>query len=390
MSILFIGTYSYLRWGIEETLKKLNIQYDVCDYDFSDLEKDDKFCELLDKKMLIEKYELVFSVNFFPLVSIVCMSRQVKYYSWVHDNPLHIRNQELLLNDCNEMFFSDRQQAAEYAAVGVNAHHLPPAVSTMVFDHVMVYGNKADTDKYKADLSLISHAYETAYNEYASTLAPYLKGYLEGIIEAQSKLYGAYIINELVNDGLIAAVNASYTDKNRDGQKTCGGVLNNEELEYTLACEVTNREQRKVISVLAQDCDVALYDYDLFNVVNGVRQEGKIDYITRVPLISRNSKINLNVSFKMIKSGIPLSVLDIMACGGFVLTNYQEEIAEYLAPGNACAMYESIEDMREKALFYLTHEDERIQIAARGRELVEQQFTFESRIKEMFGKILHF
>lgn len=68
-----------------------------------------------------------------------------------------------------------------------------------------------------------------------------------------------------------------------------------------------------------------------------------------------------------------------------MLTNYQEEIAEYLQPGEACIMYESIEDMYEKASYYLAHETERERIAVRGRALVEQEFTFERRIREMLG-----
>ena len=68
-----------------------------------------------------------------------------------------------------------------------------------------------------------------------------------------------------------------------------------------------------------------------------------------------------------------------------MLTNYQEEIAEYLRPGEACVMYESIEDMYEKASYYLVHDTQRMQIAACGRELIERDFTFESRIREMLG-----
>ena len=48
-------------------------------------------------------------------------------------------------------------------------------------------------------------------------------------------------------------------------------------------------------------------------------------------------------------------------------------------------MYESIEDMYEKASYYLAHDTQRMQIAACGRELIEREFTFESRIREMLG-----
>ena len=125
MKLLFIRWTSFMRWGIEEAFKKLSIDYDVFEYNFTDWEKDERFCEMLDGKLGTGAYDIVFSVNFMPLASAVCMDRQIKYYSWVYDSPLHIRDLTPLLNDCNEVFFFDRQQAESYAAAGVNAHHLP-------------------------------------------------------------------------------------------------------------------------------------------------------------------------------------------------------------------------------------------------------------------------
>lgn len=385
MKILFIRWASFMRWGIEEAFGKLNIDYDVLDYNFKDWEKDEQFCALLDGCLKPGAYDIVFSVNFMPLASCVCMDRQVKYYSWVYDCPLHIRDLSPLLNDCNEVFFFDRQQAAEYAAAGVRAHHLPLAASTGVFDDAARRSSADSAAGYKSDVSLVGQLYATDYAAYTSVLEPYLKGYLEGIIAAQSKLYGAYIIPELVRNDLLEAMNICYEDKLKNVNGMQDFRMGKRELEYMLACEVTNRERRMVLSLLAPHYDTVLYSSNPADDINGLRQGGYIDYLTQMPIIFKNSRINLNISLKAIQSGIPLRVLDIMACGGFVLTNYQEEIAEYLQPGETCIMYESIEDMYEKASFYLAHETERERIAVRGRALVEQEFTFERRIREMLG-----
>ena len=50
MKLLFIRWTSFMRWGIEEAFKKLNIDYDVFEYNFTDWEKDERFCEMLDDK----------------------------------------------------------------------------------------------------------------------------------------------------------------------------------------------------------------------------------------------------------------------------------------------------------------------------------------------------
>ena len=390
MKILFIRNNSFMRYGIEEAFKKLNIEYDVLDYNLADEEDNERFCSLLDEKLGTGAYDVVFSADFISAVSAVCMDRQVKYYSWVCDSLLSVDDLTPLLNDCNEVFFFDRQQAAGYAAAGVNAHHLPLATSTELFDRVINRmgrdnATNGKTEKYRADVALVTQLFETNYEACALALQPYLKGYLEGIIAAQSKLYGAYIVPELARADLVEAMNMCYTDKT----KTVNGIKNfrisERELEYMLACEVTNRDIRKALSLLASHCDTVLYSHNPVSGIDGLRQGGFVDYLTHMPLVFKNSRINLNISFKAIQSGIPLRVLDIMACGGFVLTNYQDEIAEYLRPGEACVMYESVEDMYEKVSFYLEHDAERAQIAARGRELVEQEFTFEARIREMLG-----
>lgn len=67
--------------------------------------------------------------------------------------------------------------------------------------------------------------------------------------------------------------------------------------------------------------------------LNNVNNRGYIDYYSQMPKAFYNAKINLNISLKIIQSGIPLRVLDVLACKGFLITNYQAEIMEYFTPG---------------------------------------------------------
>ena len=388
MKVLFIRWVSFMWWGIEEAFKKLNIDYDVFDYSFDDWEHDDSFCGLLSDKLKKEVYDIVFSVNFMSLASNVCQDMQIKYYSWVYDCPLNIRDFTPLFNDCNEVFFFDRQQAAGYKAAGVNAHHLLLAADTSFFDAAIASAKKEDIKRYCADVSMVGQLYKTDYMAYSSVLEPYLRGYLEGIIAAQSKLYGAYLIPELVREDLLEAMNLCYADRLKNVKGMENFQMGRRELEYMLACEVTGRERRSVLSLLAKRYDTALYSGDNADEIAGLRQGGYVNCVTEMPVVFNNSRVNLNVSLKTISSGIPLRVIDIMGCGGFVLTNYQEEIAEYLMPGEACVVYESLEDMCEKAQFYLSHDDKRKQIAINGRKLMERDFTFEARISQMFGERL--
>ncbi len=369
MRVLFIGADSFFYHGVKRAFDRLDISYDVFEHIFINLEHDDMFCEILHSKLKDNAYDIVLSAGFFPLAANVCQTLGVRYYSWVYDNMRTIGDMTPILNDCCEVFFFDRIQAEEYAMAGVHAHYLPLAADTEVFEetiNALPCTNPAEDKKiadiYFADTYFAGETDDEVYGRCSSMLEPYLRGYLEGIVNAQSKLYGAYIIPELVGDDLVEAVNTCCRKGNESSR------MGRPELEYMLADETTRRERQQIKSILEQHYNIVSKQYDMKNSA-----------------VLANSRINLNATHKSIRSGITLNVLEIMACGGFVLTNYQDEIAEYLRPGEACVMYESMEDMYEKASFYLSHGTERKRIAAAGKELIRREFTFEKRIRQMLA-----
>ena len=102
-----------------------------------------------------------------------------------------------------------------------------------------------------------------------------------------------------------------------------------------------------------------------------------------MPKIFRLSRLNLCPTLKSIRSGIPLRALDILCCGGALLSNYQPELAEYFIDGKDVIMYESIEDALAKADYYLKHEDKRLQIVRNGYQKVTTHFTYPDRISSI-------
>lgn len=119
-----------------------------------------------------------------------------------------------------------------------------------------------------------------------------------------------------------------------------------------------------------------LPELDLFN-------HGMVDYHEQMPLVFAGSRINLNISLRSIHSGIPLRVLDIMACGGFVLSNWQPEIAENFEEGVEIVTFDSLEDCLDKAAYYLAHEEERTRIAARGQQKVQKAFSYQTGLERL-------
>ena len=110
---------------------------------------------------------------------------------------------------------------------------------------------------------------------------------------------------------------------------------------------------------------------------------GGADSITMMPKIFKCSKINLNMTNRPIKTGLPLRIFDIMGAGGFVLTNYQAEIPEIFEIGKDLAVYESQEDLLNQIGYYLEHDEERLEIAKRGQEKVKEYHSYAAKLNQI-------
>lgn len=376
MRILFYQWHSFMNKGVERALKQLGVEYDTVFFQQTDWETDTGIVALLESRLKAKRYDLIFSINYAPLVSMVCQREGLLYVSWVYDAPIHIRNTESMKNSCNRIFFFDRVQAEGYKKQGIAAYHMPLAADTDTF------AGYAAKEKYRTEISLVGKLYQTEYNYYMGPLNQYLRGYLDGIIRAQMKVYGGYFLGELLDAALLKELNACY-------DKASGGTasISREELEYMMACEITGRERYMALALLANHHAVKLYSTDRDERLGSVEHMGYADYYKQMPEVFKSSKINLNISLKIIQSGIPLRVFDVLGCGGFLLTNFQAEMPEYFIIGEDFVVYESIEDLYAKAEFYLRNESERNRVAQHGFETVQKYYTFRQQMEKLLNAV---
>ena len=138
---------------------------------------------------------------------------------------------------------------------------------------------------------------------------------------------------------------------------------------------------------LGSQYKINLYTHNATPELEKINNIGAIDYYDTMPYIFRNSRINLNITMRSIKSGIPLRGMDICAAGGFLLSNYQEDMYDIFVPGEDVVLYESQEDLLAKCRYYLTHEVERQQIAANGYGKVVEKCSYDVRLEEMFAGV---
>ena len=155
----------------------------------------------------------------------------------------------------------------------------------------------------------------------------------------------------------------------------------------TLGFKIAEKQRRRILIDLSKHHDVSVYTNSNTNDLLRVNYKGSVDYWSEMPLVFRNSKINLNITIPNIKSGVPLRVYDILGSGGFCLTNFQAELPMQFENEKHLVWYYSNEDLYEKTTYYLTHDSERNEIATNGRIYVENYCTYENRLKELLKAI---
>lgn len=377
MRILYWQWHSFMGKGVERAFAQLDIAYDTFFYQMTDWEQDDAFVEQLQAKLQSGEYDAVFSINYNPLISIVCEEKQIRYLSWVYDSPIHIRGEEPMKYSCNRIFFFDRGLAEEYRKRGISAAYMPLAADVETFGEQIMKKESA----YEGSISFVGQLYQTEYMHYMEPLLPYQRGYLEGLIAAQMKITGGYLLPELLTDSLLEELNVQYLKASAGQVK-----LKKRELEYLLAQETTGRERYLALALLSKHYPVKLYAPGRDERLANVEQMEYVDYYSQMPKVFAQSKINLNISLRCIRTGIPLRVLDVLASGGFLITNYQAELAEYFNLGEDLVVYQSLEELMYLTEYYLHHDKERKQIARNGWERVRQDFRFEERISRMFSE----
>lgn len=364
--------------GMENALKKLNMEYDVLYRIPSDWESDMELEKLLSGRLSDGEYDRVLSVNYCPVVSKVCEQYKVLYVSWVYDSPIHIRDISSFNYSCNRIYFFDGGQAEYYKRKGYqNIFHLPLAADESVWKEALDCSAK-DIAKYSCDVAFVGKLYESDYDYLMGPLPLYERGEMEGIINFQSRLYGAYILDQMIDDDRMERLNQFYC-KASDNKFT----VSKEEMEYACACEVTGRERRMALSLLASRCNLHVHSGSDCSAVPGVQNYGYVDYYSQMPAVFANAKINLNISLKTIRTGIPLRVLDVLSCKGFLITNYQQELLSYFEPDVDLVIYEDVKDLISKTMYYLVHDDLRKTIAGNGQRKVRELFGFDKKIEEL-------
>lgn len=149
---------------------------------------------------------------------------------------------------------------------------------------------------------------------------------------------------------------------------------------------VTRGVYREIIKdTLKTNHDISIYGKGWEDYIDEKYIKGKFIPNTELHKYYSSCKILLNDHWKdMLEEDFPSNRLfDALACETFIISD-KIPSADTLFEGSIVT-YDTVEDLNKKIDYYLTHKDERIKIAKKGREIVLKNHTFDNRVSEILS-----
>ena len=381
MKILFCQWDSICEYDMDKALVHLGHQVKRLVRKINSVDYDKEYLKVLSEHLLKEQYDIVFSVNYIPIIARVCKVFHTLYLSWTVDSPLFQFYSDTIHYDCNRIFCFDQTLYQEFVNENLeHIFHMPLAANVNHLNEILP--TKDDVERFSSEISFVGSLYteKCKYNE-ISNMPDYLKGYVDGLIEAQLKIYGYNFIQDVLPEDIVAALKSciGWLPLGEDYKENDRAIVAQ---EY-IGIKCSEIERKRMLAALSKEHQVKLYTLSDSSELTRVTNMGPAHSRVDMPKIFKCSKINLNITAKTIRSGLSQRIFDVMGAGGFLITNYQAELPNYFDIGKDLVVYDSEADLLQKCDYYLNHEQERVAIARSGYEKVKKYHTFELRFEKM-------
>lgn len=383
MNILLHDFGSYIQPDLIAYLTEMGHHCKNLVYPRPDPATDDYFEKYVTMHLKSGDYGCVMSTNFHPLLAKICYQHNIKYLAWSYDSPISKDHTEYYAHPTSHIFLFDGTEVDEFHNMGFhNVYHLPLAVNTKRLSAISI--TDADKKRFSCDVSFVGRLYQSKLNSILSYQDDYTIGYINALTDAQFKLVGFPLLDDVIDDALLTRINDTLTKQGIVYHSGAEEGINKAALSLCITNQITHNERIVLLRLLNRFCNVHLHSDERIDQLAEVPFLGPVTYCIEMPKVFRLSKINLCPTARGIRSGLPLRMLDIIGAGGFLLSNAQPELADYFRPDIDIVWYNSMEEAVEKAKYYLSHEEERLRIQQNSYAIIREKFSYPERIATMF------
>lgn len=353
MNILYYTWQEIISDDIFSTLVSFGFNVTKLQYKLKNNISDSEFIKyienMLDNGYDGEKYDCILSCNFLPVLSKVAWRKKIKYVSWCYDSPCMTLYSDMIYNPYNYIFHFDSFEAERLKKSGVeHAYHMPLAVNCSRVNKLISKGSNEDKICEMSELNQMNYkinngmCYDNGitfmgsmynsisdYDDLYCRLDDYLKGRFDAILGVNNLFAGMDLLDELVNEDLMKEINKIISFTHIDEYH----IGDSEVVKNILSRKISGNDRMRIVKKLAEKYKLTLYTTSAIQAIHNVCNKGPLEYLHKMPVVFHNSKININLTLRCIRKGIPLRALDIMGAGGFLLSDYQQELDDLFVDG---------------------------------------------------------
>lgn len=338
-----------------------------------------------------EKPLFVFSINYFPFISMVCEKLRTIYLAVSVDCPVFEIYDMSVRSPYNRIFLFDR---AQYFSVrdenprGV--FHLPLGADVKRIEENVGVFDVEGTRDFEYDVSFVGSLYSEKDSYSALRLPRKANERFLSLMGEQAKRPGLGLIEKSLTEEDLEILRLADPGFRPSDRSVCD-ISKSYAVDSYFCDHLTVKDRSDLMNTLAAALpkgSLHLFTLSDTSGLTGVVCHDGVNSSTQMPLVFRRSRININHTMRAIRTGLPQRIWDVLGSGGFLLTNAQEEIPDYLNPGEHLEVYTDNKELIEKVHYYLDNEDERCRIALAGYMEVKERHTVLHRVAEMIRLIV--
>lgn len=383
MNVLYYSLDEIIADDVVETMQAYGCVVEKVEYELGNNISDAGFIayieDVLRKGINNQRYDYIFSCNFLPVISKIAVRNKIKYISWCYDSPCTTLYSDMIYNPYNCIFLFDNYEVLRLKRNGVrNVFHIPLVVNAGRIKKLLDKYTTADTSK-TSDITFMGNLYtdNSNYENFYNIMDDYTKGLIDALVNVQGLYQGTCVLDEMFVEKeyfmsvISDKINFTHMDEFR--------INDSDVVKNLLYKKISSNDRLRIIKRIAEHYNIVLYSNPRDNSIisnKNVDYRGVVEYYNNMPVVFNHSKININTTIRSIHTGIPLRCMDIMAAGGFLLSNYQEELGELFTDGEDMVMFYDDGDMTRKIDYYISHDEERKQIAANGQKKILRNYDY--------------
>lgn len=387
MKILYLRNTRQYHLDVIEVLKKRGHQLMIETIADDDREVLKGFTQNRENNLLQKiqtaDWDILFSLDYYPCISMLCETIKKRYVSWCLEPPFSNLYSSSIINSGNLIFTADRWLAESFRKEGIsNISYLSEGVN---IDRCNRIREELKEEKDTLKCSMIGEIREPSWQELFQTehLLDATLGYLEGLTASQALIYGydfwqnrlpEYLYHDLVNNS-----------KLRPGHDSIQEI----QQYYAEQCfypKTTAVDRNFALKVLSKVYRVNICSKETDSGQTNITNHGEVLPQKKQELIWK-SRVNLQIAPRGFKDGIYGQALQIMGMRSFLITDYRRALEEEFVPGKDFIIFEDMKHLVHCAGYYLEHSKEREEIALSAYEKIEKNYSLEQRIEEIENRI---